>query len=90
MSQNAKYGRKVCGFLYYSGARIGQMKIQDLRLHTTQGHHPEIHPRLILDGRQQLTVNAAEITAEGLTLEWVLVDLQGVALQGHDEDAPAL
>ena len=71
-------------------ARIGQMKIHKLRLHATQGHHPDKHPRLISDGCQQLAVKAAESFAEGLTLDWVCVDLQGVALQGHHEDAPAL
>ena len=45
--------------------------------------------RLVLDGRQQLAVKAAESLAEGLTLDWVCVDLQGVALQRQDEDAPA-
>ena len=43
-----------------------------------------------LDGRQQLTVKAAENVAKGLALVWVRVDLQGLALQGQHEDAPAL
>ena len=60
------------------------------RLHTTQGHHADEMIRVrASDRRQQLTVKAAESIAEGLTLDWVRVDLQGVALQGHHEDAPA-
>ena len=42
-----------------------------------------------MDGCQQLTVKAAESIVEELPLDWVCVDLQGVALQGQDEDAPA-
>ena len=54
------------------------------RLHTTQGHHIAETIRVrASDGRQQLTVEIAEITAEGLPLVWVRVDLQGVAL--HEE-----
>ena len=59
-------------------------------LHTTQGHNRPDKVRLpVSDGRQQLAVKAAE-TVEELTLDWVRVDLQGVALQGQHEDAPAL
>jgi hypothetical protein len=43
----------------------------------------------VSDGRQQLAVKAAE-TVEVLRLDRVRVDLQGVALQGQHEDAPAL
>jgi len=59
-------------------------------LHTTQSHHVLIatQVRPVLDGRQQLAVKAAEIV-EDLPLVWVRVDLQGVALQGQHEDAPA-
>ena len=65
---------------------------------SNQGHHPDNYLPvdgmriIIFDGCQQLTVKEAENVAEGLTLDcaWVRVDLQGVALQGQDEDAPAL
>ena len=61
-------------------------------LHTTQSHHVLIATRLpALDERQQLAVKdvqAAE-TVEVLPLVWVRVDLQGLALQGQHEDAPA-
>ena len=69
-------------------ARIGEMKIRNLRLQTTQGRHPDKH--LILYGCQQLAVKVAESLAEGLPLDWVRVDLQRVALQGQDEDAAAM
>ena len=63
-------------------------------LHTTQGHHLIANignaraPNS--DGRQQLAVKAAGGFAEDLPLDWVHVDLQGLALQGQHEDAPAL
>ena len=64
---------------------------QLLPLHTTQGQRPDkCVELLVLDRRQQLAVKAAESIAEELPLDWVRVDLQGVALQGHDEDAPAM
>ena len=67
------------------------IKIHNLRLQTAQGYNPDKkHGVLITDGRQQLAVKAAENVAEELPLDWVRVDLQGVALQGQDEDAPAL
>ena len=62
----------------------------------SQGHYPDNIIRIIIrvpasDRRQQLTVKAAQnVPAEELPLDWVCVDLQGVALQGHHEDAPAL
>ena len=40
----------------------------------------------VSDGRQQLAVKVAE-SLESLTLDWVRVGLQGVALQGQHEDA---
>ena len=42
------------------------------------------------DGRQQLAVKVAESVVEELLLDWVRVDLQRLALQGQNEDAPAL
>ena len=53
---------------------------------SSQGHHPDNYLPvdgmriIIFDGCQQLTVKEAENVAEGLTLDWVRVDLQGVAL----------
>ena len=76
--------------LAQQSARMGRIKIHNPRLQTAQGHHPGKRRHLISDGRQQLAVKAAESTAEGVPLDWVRVDLQGVALQGHHEDAPAL
>ena len=59
-------------------------------LYTTQGHNRPDKARLpVSDGRQQLAVKAAE-DVEDLPLDWVRVDLQGVALQGQHDDAPAL
>ena len=59
-------------------------------LHTTQGHNRPDKARVpVSDGRQQLAVKAAE-SVEELTLAWVRVDLQRLALQGQHEDAPAL
>ena len=59
-------------------------------LHTTQGHQLPGNARApVSDGRQQFAVKAAENFAEDLPLDWVRVDLQGLALQGQHEDAPA-
>ena len=47
----------------------------------------------VSDGRQQLAVKAAEKVADVVLLPlavWERVDLQGLALQGQHEDAPAL
>ena len=63
---------------------------EHIPLHTTQGHHFVKKMRVpASDGRQQLAVKAADGIAEGVPLDWVRVDLQGVALQRQDEDAPA-
>ena len=60
-------------------------------LHTTQGHHIVKTTRVpASDRRQQPAVKAAESLAEELPFDWVRVDLQGVALQGQDENVPAL
>ena len=59
-------------------------------LYPKQANHPDNHViTTVYDGRQQLAVKAAEMVEE-LTLDWVRVDLQRLALQGQHEDAPAL
>ena len=52
-------------------------------LNITQGQHPDKNATRALNWRQQLTVKAAESLAEreSIPFEWVLVDLQRVALQ---------
>ena len=55
-------------------------------LYSNKGYHPD-KIRVSFDGRQQLAVKGAE-AVEDLPLDWVRVDLQGVALQGQHEDAP--
>ena len=52
-------------------------------LYPSQGHHSDKLRFLgqISDGRQQLAVKAAGEPVDELTLDWVRVDLQGVALQ---------
>ena len=54
---------------------LRRVKIHNLRLQTTQGHHPDKHGVLIFDGCQQLAVKEAENVAEELPLDWVSVDL---------------
>jgi hypothetical protein len=44
----------------------------------------------LFHGCQQFSVKIAEIIAEGVPLDWVRADLQGVALQGQGDNAPTL
>ena len=55
-------------------------------LYSNQGHHPD-KIRVSFDGRQQLAVKGAE-AVEDLPLDWVRIDLQGVARRL--QRAPAL
>ena len=67
-----------------------RIKAGEKRLHTTQSQH-RVNPLRMRPcyWHQQLAVKAAENSvaaiafAETLPLDWVRVDLQGVALQGE-------
>ena len=57
---------------------------------TTPAYRYSSKDTVSLTAASRLAVKAAE-SPEGLILgQWVCVDLQGVALQGQDEDAPTL
>ena len=72
---------------YSAGMRF----MKEGKLQAAQGHHLDASHRLRIHyTRKQLTVEIAERFAEALPLDRMRVDLQHVALQGQDENLPAL